>query len=320
MAKLNIVKAINSLKEESLTPKMLHPLYGLKDSKGWLTRYPVEGFFLDTSVIREYLSGGGHFDSCGVWGLSPYEYESQQILFSIFSPYKLGELVKNGERIDFLIDFIYTLKRVQTKYKVFLNPDISPEDFKIFKRGIGRIKFFNPKSHPPVMTIGYWSKQRFFHEVLKRWDFYPGEWEMIVLLDKLPIGHSEYPKEKYPKFYSYVSSFQNYIKRNRNRGYTYPYRFSFDHKGHRFYGWNLETLGNKCEVYYKGNFFFNIWGQKMKKAHRLGNGVSCVMLPVYNWETLSYDNRYFVFPDGDFSKRQWDTTLKKAVSRYRNNS
>lgn len=76
MAKLNVVQVLNQLVEESVNPnsivKELHPYYGLKDSKGWLTRYPVEDDMLPAQWVAEYVNAGGNLDSEGCWGVSPY--------------------------------------------------------------------------------------------------------------------------------------------------------------------------------------------------------------------------------------------------------
>lgn len=50
---------------------MKHPYYGLRDSQGWLTRYPMDQVVWSRSEIKSYLSGGASFDSCSVWGCDP---------------------------------------------------------------------------------------------------------------------------------------------------------------------------------------------------------------------------------------------------------
>lgn len=46
MSRLNIVKTLNQLEEETFTSKEVenlnHPYYGLKDERGSLTRFPEE--------------------------------------------------------------------------------------------------------------------------------------------------------------------------------------------------------------------------------------------------------------------------------------
>jgi len=77
MGAMNLVKALNQVQEESFTSKELHPYYGIRDSRGWLTRYPERDedlnlFIYSPEWMREFISLGGTLDSNGVWGLNPY--------------------------------------------------------------------------------------------------------------------------------------------------------------------------------------------------------------------------------------------------------
>lgn len=67
------MKCISSLKE---LPVLAHPYYGLKDGKGWLTRYPntVDSYgnkLISRSWMEEFINLGGSIDGCGVWGIDP---------------------------------------------------------------------------------------------------------------------------------------------------------------------------------------------------------------------------------------------------------
>jgi hypothetical protein len=77
--RLNIVSTLNQVaietpseQEIAQNHKLSHPYYGLRDGKGWLTRFPKEGLILSREWIETFLQCGGKLDSNGVWGASPY--------------------------------------------------------------------------------------------------------------------------------------------------------------------------------------------------------------------------------------------------------
>jgi hypothetical protein len=94
MAKLNLVNAINQLQEERVPAVAEHIYYGLKDSRGWLTRYPEvdtegygSGFAISRADMIEFLAAGGRLDRMGTWGVNPYRG------FEGLSPSKAAEFL-----------------------------------------------------------------------------------------------------------------------------------------------------------------------------------------------------------------------------------
>ena len=66
------------------TNRYMHPLQGLQDSKGSLTRYPVidkdtgeKMVFVDYNWLAEYLLAGGKLDAQRVYGISPYRIKKR---------------------------------------------------------------------------------------------------------------------------------------------------------------------------------------------------------------------------------------------------
>ena len=70
---MNINKAIEEINAEKVSYKETHPYYGLKDERGWLTRYPREELAITREDMRVFLNAGGNLDSHGVYGVNPYE-------------------------------------------------------------------------------------------------------------------------------------------------------------------------------------------------------------------------------------------------------
>lgn len=70
---------IDVITEEGIETTLVffaHPWYGLKDNKGWLTRYPntVDNYgnkLISREWIEEFLLLGGSIDGCAVWGIDP---------------------------------------------------------------------------------------------------------------------------------------------------------------------------------------------------------------------------------------------------------
>jgi hypothetical protein len=71
--KLNIIKEIEKVNAETITYKETHPYFGLKDERGWLTRYPREELVITREDMVVFLNAGGKLDSQGTWGVNPYE-------------------------------------------------------------------------------------------------------------------------------------------------------------------------------------------------------------------------------------------------------
>jgi len=70
--KMNINKAIEKIQDETVSYKETHPYYGLKDERGWLTRYPREDLVISREDMSVFLNAGGRLDSQGTWGANPY--------------------------------------------------------------------------------------------------------------------------------------------------------------------------------------------------------------------------------------------------------
>jgi len=85
--KLNINKAIEKIQDETVSYKETHPYYGLKDERGWLTRYPREDLVISLEDMSVFLNAGGRLDSCSTWGVNPYEG------FQGLSPEKAAEFM-----------------------------------------------------------------------------------------------------------------------------------------------------------------------------------------------------------------------------------
>lgn len=86
-----------SIEEANLSHKEGHPFYGLKDHKGWLTRYhpdntPEDGEFLPREVVAIAIECGLSFDVHGCWGLSPYQMEFRDLQLSELPSYQLRKL------------------------------------------------------------------------------------------------------------------------------------------------------------------------------------------------------------------------------------
>ena len=67
----SMTSLVEGANAEKLTYVMTHPYYGLRDSQGWLTRYPADQVVWSRGQVKSYLSGGASFDSCEVWGCDP---------------------------------------------------------------------------------------------------------------------------------------------------------------------------------------------------------------------------------------------------------
>lgn len=87
-----IIDALNQIQEESFSEKELgllnHPYYGLRDNRGWLTRYPKEGLAYSSEWVEAFIDNGGNFDHCGVWGVDPYTRDNN------LSPAKAAEFLQ----------------------------------------------------------------------------------------------------------------------------------------------------------------------------------------------------------------------------------
>lgn len=176
MARLNLVKTWNQIQEESFTPLQTHPFYGLRDAKGWLTRYPIpkeeDGeVFISRELAADLCYFGVNFDSNEVWGVSPYEYPEKGYwnenlslkVIDAIGVENFARLYKEHGRVDYFGEDIASL--VHEGY--YVNPEISSKDLRILSRGVCTYgtgaKEFQVKT-PPPMTWGRWSfqKQRSF--------------------------------------------------------------------------------------------------------------------------------------------------------------
>lgn len=97
---LTTSKAMEIALAETVSTKQSHPYYGLRDKNGWMTRYPIEGLVWTREEVREYIKGGGSFDSMVNWGCSPYGYPEE--FWYGMTPFILGKLVSGYGRYDFL--------------------------------------------------------------------------------------------------------------------------------------------------------------------------------------------------------------------------
>jgi hypothetical protein len=59
-----------------------HPFYGIRDERGWLTRYPYPKedkiYFANPTAVAIYAQWGGQFDSMGHYGMCPYVYDTYE--------------------------------------------------------------------------------------------------------------------------------------------------------------------------------------------------------------------------------------------------
>lgn len=175
MAKLNLVKTINEIQEESFTTIQIHPFYGLRDAKGWLTRYPIpeeEGkSFISRELAADLCFYGVNFDSNEVWGVSPYKYPERGYwnenlslkVIDFIGVENFARLYKEEGRVDYFCENIISI--IDKGY--YVNPEISLKDLRILSRGVcingTGAKEFQVET-PPPMTWGRWSfqKQRLF--------------------------------------------------------------------------------------------------------------------------------------------------------------
>lgn len=147
MAKLNATEinaAIQELKTELTPIKSLHPLYGMRDGKGYLTRYPItnpftedvsEESFLPKEWIESFISCGGTFDVNSVYGPSPYT-KSYTSWVARFPASQIASWQKEAWRIDFLpdtrpVEKYFTISEdcdVKTLYKLSKGAEVR-EDF-----------------------------------------------------------------------------------------------------------------------------------------------------------------------------------------------
>ncbi len=78
MAKLNLVKILNEVREESFNPHP-HPYWGLRCNRGlWLTRFPLEIMPEDPAFMMEFVRSGGGLDAMGHWGRRPDEIKAKE--------------------------------------------------------------------------------------------------------------------------------------------------------------------------------------------------------------------------------------------------
>lgn len=108
MAKLNLTAVLNQFAAEKFetvsAAKAAHPYYGLKDSMGWLTRYPAPSqesdSFIDKEWVRSFVANGGNFDSNGHRGLCPYNSSYSPTKVEEICPVQYGRWVKLTGRGD----------------------------------------------------------------------------------------------------------------------------------------------------------------------------------------------------------------------------
>ena len=179
MAKLNLVKTWNQIQEEAFTPLQTHPFYGLRDGKGWLTRYPIpeeEGeFFISRELAADLCFYGVNFDVNSVWGVSPYLYPNSYYynnnlftkVIEVIGIEGFARLYKEAGRVDEISELIINLN----KNGYYIDPEISLQDLKILARGTcthysGASKF--GVKTPPPMTWGRWGSQRQLKFVAKK--------------------------------------------------------------------------------------------------------------------------------------------------------
>jgi hypothetical protein len=148
MAKLNLVSTLNQMREESLSNVECHPYYGLKDNKGWLTRYPEESCLLSYQWMREFVFHSGSCDSYSVYGIAPHHDWLEE-----WSPRVIAMLLQIEGRWDNVV----SLSRL-TKAGIEIDESISYQDLRVLVRGYRYMELlwdFGFKAPHPVMTMGH---------------------------------------------------------------------------------------------------------------------------------------------------------------------
>ncbi len=163
-----------------------HPYYGIRDSRGWLTRYRPEYCKIDRSWVESFVAHGGQFDSCGVWGINP----SDTVIASLGAPTTIVEIAYGAAKsirtgYDYWTE--QPVYRTNVRYDIFpaeadvnflrdagitvwLDAGISSKDFDAFCRGISRkkdaIKNFGI-IEGSIMGLGWKTEDQFFQWQLR---------------------------------------------------------------------------------------------------------------------------------------------------------
>lgn len=169
MAKLNIVTVLNQIVEETPNRAEMHPYYGLRDARGWMTRYvtaeEIKEDCLYTSLISaewiqnyikecKKLQIQPSFDAMGCYGPSPYfewlENHSPKLIAKLVA-------VAHENRFDNVPHLGY-----MAEDGVVINPEITLEDLRILLSGYEKFRLLGFWRHP-IMTLGrkswYWVGQ-----------------------------------------------------------------------------------------------------------------------------------------------------------------
>lgn len=135
---------MEQINEEKFSNLELHPYYGLADKNGCLTRYPKEGLKISASDMAVFVNNGGSLDSCGVYGVSPYEG------FEGLSPLKAAEFQRAawGQRWDNVPTYHANL--------ITVNDDCSFSDYLMLHCGAGMLAKLNEygiKTNASLFTL-----------------------------------------------------------------------------------------------------------------------------------------------------------------------
>lgn len=167
MGKFSLTLAQNLFEEEKEISKAIafeekrsqNPYWGLKDNRGWLSRYPLA----EMPTVRwalAFLKAGGSFDSCGSWGATP---KQAQNLESAGVP---GEFA--GRMLALLGRADYDFHHVAEVYSEGFNPQ-KRSNFYACVRGIYRRKLAEKAGVPmkSTLTFGWMEEIKFLRYCLR---------------------------------------------------------------------------------------------------------------------------------------------------------
>ena len=188
-------------------PLASHPLFGLKDEKGWLTRYPHTSetpIQMSAYVANLAIQNGVNFDSNGCWGLSPYydsledySYENLVDIFQLCANalhhpgewYKLAVLEeylqadRSGWNPDNFEDIIY-LKNLERELLEQFPKGTTLQDLNISFWDLTREFVINYCYNAGVVTVRQVDNEGFHDSIGNYWVF-----------DKADAGYDSYSHE-----------------------------------------------------------------------------------------------------------------------------